>query len=335
MQNFKSIIVGAVSAIALSALPVMAETSLRLATAAPKGTPWANQLDRFAAAVAEESAGDVKVEVFYSAQLGSEQDVLSQVARGRIDMGFFSNTSVALQVPEAIFASMYGYFKSPEERECILDNHMVEPMRAATAQKGLHFLGFGEVGPNHIIGSTEARLPSDISGRKIAVAVSPIANMFWETYGAIPTSVPVTEGASALQTGLVDYGLLPITFYVASGMGKVAPVISLVGVQHTSGLMLMSGNVRNGLSADQQGAIDRAWARTPASTLRAEIAGFEKVLLQKHLDAGGKAVELTDAELEQWRAPLEAFFAAAVESLGAEGRAMADALEGGRAACGK
>ncbi|MEN8747369.1 TRAP transporter substrate-binding protein DctP [Marivita sp.] len=333
MRTINSIILGAVSALALTAAPALAGTNLRLATAAPQGTPWANQLDRFAAAVAEESGGDVTVEVFYNAQLGSEQDVVAQVARGRIDMGFFSNTSVALQVPESIFASMYGYFQSPEERECILDNHMVEPMRAATAARGFHFLGFGEVGPNHIVGTDEVRVPSDIAGRKIGVAISPIAAMFWETYGTIPSSVPVAESASALQTGLVEFALFPITFYVAAGINAVAPTISLVGVQQTSALMLMSDSVRQGLTDDQRGAIDRAWASAPASQLRAEIAAFEGALLQRHTDAGGTAVELTPEEFAQWQAPLADFFNAAVASLGDEGRMMADALEAGRVAC--
>ena len=71
MRTINSIILGAVSALALTAAPALAGTNLRLATAAPQGTPWANQLDRFAAAVAEESGGDVTVEVFYNAQLGS------------------------------------------------------------------------------------------------------------------------------------------------------------------------------------------------------------------------------------------------------------------------
>ena len=48
----------------------------------------------------EESGGKLKIASFINAQLGNEQDTVQQVARGRIDMGGFSNGAVALLVPE-------------------------------------------------------------------------------------------------------------------------------------------------------------------------------------------------------------------------------------------
>ncbi|SDE74745.1 TRAP transporter substrate-binding protein [Ruegeria marina] len=334
MLNPKSIALAAISALALGA-PAVAETTLRLATAAPQGTPWANQLDRFAAAVDTETAGKVKIEVFYNSQLGSEQDVLAQVARGRIDIGYFSNTSASLQVPEAIFPSLYMYFDDQEERSCILDNHMLEPTRNAFGTRSLYLIGFGEVGPNHVVGKTGAATPAENEGRKIGVSVSPIANSFWETQGMIPTSVPIAESASSMQTGIVDYTLFPITFYVASGLNKIAPVITLAGVQQNSAVLLMSERVRNGLSEEQQAAIDRAWAVVPATQLREEILGFEAKLLEAHKAGGGTVVELTPEQEAAWRAPMDGFYEKAVELTGEAGRDMFEALEAGRAACAK
>lgn len=334
MFKLKSIVFAAASAMAIAA-PAFAETTLRLATAAPQGTPWANQLDRFAAAVDSETAGDVKIEVFYNAQLGSEQDVLAQVARGRIDIGYFSNTSASLQVPEAIFPSMYMYFDDQDERSCILDNHMVEPTREAFQTRGLYLIGFGEVGPNHVVGSESAASPSAVDGKKIGISVNPVANMFWEAQSLIPISLPIAETASSLQTGIVDLTLLPITFYVASGLNKVAPVITLAGVQDNSAVLLLSAKTRARLSEEQQVAIDRAWQVVPATQLRAEILGFESKLLEAHKAGGGTIVELTDEQLAEWRSPMDGFYEKAIELTGEPGQKMFDALEAGRAACAK
>ena len=68
--------------------------------ARPPKTPWVMQLERFAKDVDEESKGALKIEQFIAAQLGNEQDTAQQIARGRIDMGGFSNGAVALLTPE-------------------------------------------------------------------------------------------------------------------------------------------------------------------------------------------------------------------------------------------
>ena len=68
--------------------------------APPKGNPWVMQIERFAKEVDEESQGELKIVPFLGSQLGSEQDTVQQVARGRIDMGNFSTGSAGLVLPE-------------------------------------------------------------------------------------------------------------------------------------------------------------------------------------------------------------------------------------------
>ena len=74
--------------------------------APPKGNPWVMQIERFIKDVDEESKGEIKIQPFYGSQLGSEQDTVQQVARGRIDMGGYSGGSAALVVPEVALLLM-------------------------------------------------------------------------------------------------------------------------------------------------------------------------------------------------------------------------------------
>ena len=87
-------------------------TELRYTTGAPPtGNPWVMQINRMAKYVEEESKGEIKIQPFFGSQLGSEQDTVQQVARGRIDMGGFSTGSAALVVPEITLLTMPGYFR--------------------------------------------------------------------------------------------------------------------------------------------------------------------------------------------------------------------------------
>src|SRR5262245_33415742 len=73
---------------------------LRYATSAPPKTVWEMQVVRFQKQVDEISKGTLKINAFLNSQLGSEQDTVAQVARGRIDMGGYSTTAGSLIVPE-------------------------------------------------------------------------------------------------------------------------------------------------------------------------------------------------------------------------------------------
>ena len=80
------------------------------------------QVERFAADVTEASKGTIKINAFLGAQLGSEQDTIQQVARGRIDMGGFSLTAGSLIVPELSILSIPFLFKDAKEQDCVLDS---------------------------------------------------------------------------------------------------------------------------------------------------------------------------------------------------------------------
>ena len=94
------------------------------------------QLRRFEQDVVEESGGKLKISSFINAQLGNEQDTVQQVARGRIDMGGFSNGAVALLAPELALLGLPFFFKSTAEQDCTVDA-MTKPVSDLLAKKGV------------------------------------------------------------------------------------------------------------------------------------------------------------------------------------------------------
>jgi len=136
--------------------------------APPTGNPWVMQINRFAKDVEEESKGEIKIQPFLASQLGSEQDTVQQVARGRIDMGGYSGGSAALIVPEIGLLLMPAYFKSLAEFDCVLDNHMTKTVTDLFAKKGVQFLGWTEVGNIDLWGKKAYLTPKDLNGVKAA-----------------------------------------------------------------------------------------------------------------------------------------------------------------------
>jgi TRAP-type C4-dicarboxylate transport system substrate-binding protein len=310
-----------------------APTVLRYTTGAPAKTPWVMQLERMAQDVDEESKGSIKVDSFIAAQLGNEQDTIQQIARGRIDMGGFSTGAVALVLPELSVLSIPFLFKSNAEQDCLIDKVATGPITAGLAKKNIKFLGWTEVGTVDIIGKKPYVSPNDVNGLKAASASNKVSAAMWSALGANPNPIGITEISSAYQTGLVDVSGSVVTFYLPSGLNKVAPVLTRVETSDAPGIIVMNLAAWEKLTADQKSAMERAVARRPADQLRKEIRGFEQTLREMHVKGGGQVVEVTKEQREEWRKKIEPLWPSMVKEVGPEGEALFKAIDAGRISC--
>ena len=184
--------------------------------APPSGNPWATQINRMAKDVEEESKGEFKLQPFFASSLGSEQDTVQQVARGRIDMGG-SSGSAALLVPEIGLLVMPFYFKNTVEMDCVLDNHMTPMVTDLFAKKGVQFLGWAEVGTIDYFGKKAYTSPKDMNGVKAIGYANKTSAMSNAALGANAIPLGLPEWIPALQTGLAEVVASPITLALPSG----------------------------------------------------------------------------------------------------------------------
>ncbi|MFO1084635.1 MAG: TRAP transporter substrate-binding protein DctP [Reyranellaceae bacterium] len=308
---------------------------LRYTTGAPEKTPWVTpQLRRFEQDVTDESGGKIKISSFINAQLGNEQDTVQQVARGRIDMGGFSNGAVALIAPELALLGLPFFFKNIAEQDCTVDA-MTKTVSDLLAKKGIKFLGWTEVGTGDIVGKKPFLVPADVKGLKAASAANKVSATMWSALGANPTPIGITEIASAFQTGLTDVNSTVITFYLPSGLAKVAPVLSRVELADAPGIILINKGIYDKLPAVERQALDKAVAKRSAEQLRKEIRGFEATLRDMHVKAGGTIATPTPEQRELWRKALEAAWPKMVQEVGGDAPAFYKQMESARAACEK
>jgi TRAP-type transport system periplasmic protein len=326
-----------VAAISMSATSAMAQAKVELrysSGAPPQGNPWVMQINRFAKDVEEESKGEIKVQPFLASQLGSEQDTVQQVARGRIDMGGYSGGSAALIVPEIGLMLMPFYFKSAAEFDCVLDNHLADTVADLFAKKGVKFLGWTSVGNIDLWGKKAYTSPNDLKGVKAASYANKTQQLFFTTMGANPNPLGLPEWIPAFQTGLAESVLTTITFALPSGLSKVAPVATR-GLYDSPGLTLMNKATFDRMSKDHQDAILRATARHPSSKFRAEIRGFEGTLFGMHEKAGGQTVNLTADQHAAWRKAMEPAYPQIVKDTGGDPQAFFAKMEAGIRACNR
>lgn len=308
---------------------------LRYAAGAPQRSVWGMQVERFAKAVEEESKGTVKIQPYLGGQLGSDVEIIQQVARGRIDMVGIPVPFASLLAPELLLVSLPTYFRSAEELDCVMDGGLMADIEKRMAGKGLKVISWGESGAMDFIGKRPYASPADLVGTKASTSGSRMGVLMWEALKANPATIQATDTAAAFQTGLIDVGATVAVFYVTSGINKVAPVLTRADLFFVPSFNLMNRATWDKLSPDQQAAIERARQRTGVVQQRREVRDFQAQMRQAHVTGGGQLVEIGAAGRDAFRRVMEPVWPNMVATAGPEGPNFFAAMDAGRKACAK
>ncbi len=306
--------------------------SLRYTSGAPPKTPWVAQIERFQKAVDEESKGALKIDSFIGAQLGNEQDTIQQMARGRIDMGGFATGAVALIAPEMANLILPFYFRNLAESDCTIDA-MTKPVSDLLAKKGVQFLGFTDIGTIDLVGKKAYVSPADVKGIKAAAYSSKMYTIMWNALGANSSPMGITEWAPAFQSGAIDTVGTPATFYVPSGLNKIAPVLTRLEMWSSPAFVLMNKGIFDKLPAEQRDALLRASAREKVADARKEIRGFETMIRGMHEKGGGQIVPVSAAQREEWRKVMAPAWPQMVKDIGGESEGFFRQIDAARKVC--
>ena len=288
-------------------------------------------MNDISAHVGELSGGKLKIQPYFSSQLGDEQTVIRQSVRGRIDMSGQSNTATSLVVPEfALLAAPY-LWDSPAHADCVFDNH-VEPIFGPMLQaKGLKLLNYVEVGHMILFSRKPIKAPADLSAYKIRVAPTKASVGFFESVGANGVPLNVLDAMPTLKTGGVNAMTWPVVYGIAIGTHKLAPNVTVTNHSHQIGTLTISMKSWNKLSADEQKWL---WEGTQQATkLRKGIRGAENAMLGK-LEKGGISVyRPNNAEMTLWRERGLASHDKLVQELGGNAQAIWKKIKAAAQAC--
>lgn len=266
---------------------------------------------------------------FHSSQLGDEQTTVRQVARGRLDMGAFSNTASSLLVPEfGLLASPFA-FKDVAQADCVADNHLLATFGEPFEKAGVTPIGWLEIGNQIIFSKDPVISPADLAGVKIRTAPTKTDTLFMEVAGGSAVPLGTTDAMPELKTGNVSAATWPAVYGIAVGYHKVATNVTPTNHVHQIGSIIVSNKTWNALSAEEQG-----WMREAAEVfkdLRVGVRGAEAALLQKIAGEGATVHASDDAA---WRAVAPAAQERILSELGGDAAATWTEIGAAKSACG-
>ena len=305
---------------------------LQLGSVAPADSPWGNALTGFAALVGQMSGGELTVTHFPAGQLGQEQEMARQLARGRLDMASLSNTAMSLLVPEVGLLSAPYLFDSHAHSDCTY-GLLEDTFQGMLADAGAVRLGPIEVGYQVILTMDEvAEVPADLAGQKIRSAPTSADTIYLSETGASPVPLNIPETMQGLQTGALSGATWPTIFAVAAGFTQVAPNVTVTNHVHQVGGVLISHEVWMTLTEEEQAwltaAADEGFPGLTAGIRKAEVD------LLAAAEAGGATVYTpTEEEMAQWRAVAETANAKIVADYGGDAEAIWATIQEAAGSC--
>jgi TRAP-type C4-dicarboxylate transport system substrate-binding protein len=264
------------------------------------GEPFHEGFMNWAKRVEERTDGGLKMEVYHSAQLGVEEDIIEQIRQGA-NVG--QNTdSARLGNYVAGIAALNGPYlvDSLDDVWKLSDSPTVKGWEEELAtQHGLKVVCFDWVqGFRHFFTNTPIRTPEDLAGLRIRTPPAPIWQESIRSLGAAPTAMAFGDMYPALQQHAIDgvelvYANIPGgRFYEVLKYANETKHIMLINFQ------VVSAQWFDRLPADYQTALTEE-CRAAGRETSQKIQDMSETI---KADLQSKGMEVvTDVDLEAFR----------------------------------
>ncbi|MFB2531509.1 DctP family TRAP transporter solute-binding subunit [Paracoccus sp. p4-l81] len=292
MTILKSI--GLSAAFAAFALTAQAQTTLKLAHAAPETDLQQDLSLFFKEQVEARTNGSVTVTIFPQGQLGNDQAMIDGVRSGIIDIAMSGLNNFTGLVPDAGAFELPFMFPSRDLAYQVLDGEVGQGVSAQFTQHGMKVLGYPENGYRNMTNNRgPIRVPDDVKGLNMRVNNSKALNDMFAALGANPTQLPVAELYTALETGVVDAQDHPIGIVVSFKFNEVQKYLSLTQHAYSALALVMNDAKFNGLSAEEQKVITEVAAE--AVSMQRKLSQEKEAGMIEALTAEGMQVN-TDVD---------------------------------------
>jgi TRAP-type C4-dicarboxylate transport system substrate-binding protein len=329
----KSVVfVGALLALSLSIIgPATAEDPefiMEVGTVAPKGSPWAEQLQRFKLDVQERTNGRMKVKLRLGR--GNERSLARRAQMGSIQAFAGSVGGLSSIVREVnVIESPYVFDNFETADKALDDPDVKKQVKKILERRGLIFGIWAENGFRVYFSRNPIRTPSDMKGVRFRSQESLAHIETYEALGASPVPVDVANTLMSVQTGVVDgFDNTPLFAMAGSwyqGLKEGERNIFLSRHCYQPALIVYSKKWFNTLPKDIQEVLMTVpheltvWGRE-------QVRKVEPVLLKNLARYGYVIYEPTEKELAAFKAAEKGVPDLVAKEMGPQGQALLKAI---------
>ncbi|MDR4890386.1 C4-dicarboxylate TRAP transporter substrate-binding protein [Fredinandcohnia sp. QZ13] len=179
---------------------------LKMSTQQAETAPIVEGFKELAKNLEEKSDGRLKMEVYPSAQLGSDDDVIEQAEQGVNVAVLTDGSRMGVYVEEMGIIGAPYFVDNYEDALKVTQGDTFKGWEKQLAEEhGLRVLSFNWYdGPRHFLTNEPIEKPEDLKGLRIRTPGSPVWQESVKALGATPVAMPWGEVYTAVQQGAVD-----------------------------------------------------------------------------------------------------------------------------------
>jgi TRAP-type C4-dicarboxylate transport system substrate-binding protein len=296
---------GALLGAVLAAASVAAGAAeLKIATVAPDGSRWMQQMRAGAEEVNAKTNGRVSIKFYPGGVMGNDAQVLRKIRIGQLQGGAFTAGGLGERYGALNLYGIPLLFRSLDEIDAV--RAVLDPeLQAGLERAGFVTFGFIEGGFANLLSNEPIRSVEDMRRKKVWVPEGDaISFMAMEAMGLSPAVLPVTDVLTGLQTGLIDIAFAsPVAALVLQWHTKVRYITDLP-ISYSMGVFAIEKNAFAKLDAEDQQIIRDIMSRYIAGLDR-EARDDNRRAAEVLAQSGITTVTVNEADVEGWRKTIE------------------------------
>jgi TRAP-type C4-dicarboxylate transport system substrate-binding protein len=193
-----------------------------------RGTAGEQQWMDFQRRAETASKGSIRMKMLIRGELGSEEQLVSALRRGRVQYANLSALVASTIVPEISVLYAPYLFNDEAETDFVFDTYLTREFAQLFARRGLEFIVFYDLGFQQMWSRKKPLLvPADARGIRFRVSASKSAEIFGRALKADLIPLGFAEIIPSLQTGLIEAGENGVTLYARTGTAAEAPHLTM------------------------------------------------------------------------------------------------------------
>jgi TRAP-type C4-dicarboxylate transport system substrate-binding protein len=253
----------------------------------------------FAKEVEEKSKGRVKITIFPGEALGKARDHFDMVTSGVTDLAFVIPTYTAGRFP--LSAVMELPFLAPNAR--VSSRVAWELSTKGYFKKeyaGARMLSFWTTGPGNIFMINKlVKTLDDVKGMRLR-SPGPQQTILLKELGISPLTLPISETYEALQRGMADGAIGPLSTVVDFRFYEVVKYYTIVNIYATTMSLAMNEKTWNSLTPDLQKIIEDAAGSKMSAAAGASYDTYDQKGIEAGKKANGQIYTLPPDERTRW-----------------------------------
>ena len=247
----------------------------------------------------------------YNGTMFAQGTELDAISRGNLTMSITSAQELAQFFPEfSVFATGYVHQDAAHQVR-VFNDPLMDPFKETVENElGVKLLSVMYLGKRHVNlrqcrDEVDVKTPADLAGLNVRMPGTDAWQFLGAALGFSPTPLAFSEVYTALSTGAVDGQDNPLPTVVNSKFYEVTCQIALTSHLVDLNYIAFSKETWNGLSVDQQLAVQRAadatasWARLKQLDMENNLADFIR----------SQGVDVYTPDVEAFRSHVQAVYA--------------------------